>query len=108
MIVLAKLISGMTVIGDSDGSDISNALQIQIMSNPQNPDQFNVMLLPVFAPMSEDKVFFSEDKVLTVIKAPDNLEKEYLRITTGIIMSTANDLKNLNKVRPIFGAKDGK
>ena len=106
MIAIAKLTNNMTIIGDlHDNGDFTDCLMIQIMNNPQMPDQFNVMLLPVFAPISEDKVAISADKVLTSITAPDNLKNEYTRITTGLVIANQNDISQLGKVRPIFGKK---
>ena len=106
MIILAKLINNQTVIGDlHDDGTVTDTLMIQVMSNPQSPEQFNVMILPFFAPMSEEKVTIESDKILTHIIAPDNLKNEYIRITSGLILATPSDINNLSNVRPIFGKK---
>ena len=106
MITLAKLINNQTVIGDlHDDGTLTDTLMIQVMSNPQSPDQFNIMILPFFAPMSEEKVTLDADKIVTHIVAPENLKNEYIRITSGLILANPSDISNLSKVRPIFGKK---
>jgi len=106
MITLAKLINNQTVIGDlHDDGTLTDTLMIQVIANPQNQEQFNVMILPFFAPMSEEKVTLDADKIVTHIVAPENLKNEYIRITSGLIIANPSDLSNLDKVRPIFGKK---
>ena len=107
--VLAKLMNNMFVIGklDSENKRIIESLQIQIVNNPQNPNSFNAMIMPFFAPLTEEKVNIDLDKILTYLEAPDNLKSEYSRITSGVVLATSQDVNNLknDNVRPIIGVK---
>lgn len=98
-IKLAKLISGEILIGKYDRPGLAEAYLVQAV--PQNNNSFNVLILPLFMPISKDAVNISADKIITMIDAPDNIKNEYTRLTTGLVMPSSAEANSILK-QPIL------
>ncbi len=84
-IVLGKLISGEIIIGKQEKEYISDAYLVNVIPN-ENKTSFNIMLLPLFVPISKEGVNVDNDKLVTVTNAPENIRNEYIKVVTDIII----------------------
>lgn len=88
-IILGKMISGETIIGKKNETDngiaIDEAYLVNVVPN-QNGQSFNVMLLPLFIPISKDAVDVPADKIIVTVTASKDIENEYIKATTNIVV----------------------
>lgn len=105
-IIIGKLANSIPVIGklDSENNNVIESYGVQIMGNQNNPNQFNAIILPLMAPLSDKPITISLDKFLFYTEVPDNLKAEYAKINSNIILPI--NTPNLKEpLRPVFGAK---
>lgn len=94
-IVIGKLINGEFVIGkleEKDGKTIlSDVYTLYIQQDEENPRRLKSMILPMMVPFNDKAVKeISVDKfVLTVMDAPENEQRVYIKLTTGIDVVSA-------------------
>ena len=89
-IVIAKIISGDMVVGKLEQRDTGQVLTevyaVIFHSSQNNPQQLVPMIIPILAPFDEKAISeLSVDKfVVTMTDAPDELQRVYIKITTGL------------------------
>lgn len=95
-IVLLKTKHGEIYIGQYDcQTDANNnpiellveAYAIQIM--PTGQQSFNIMMMPVFAPISKDCVTLTvTNEVISMIEPTEELKKQYIAARSNIVVSS--------------------
>jgi hypothetical protein len=89
-IVIAKIITNDFVIGKLEQRDIGQYLTeiytVIIQPDQRNPQQLTTMILPFMMPFDDKAIKEMEvDKfVISLIDAPDDLQRIYIKLTTGL------------------------
>ena len=101
MIKCVKLITGEELISETKGSLAGNTTilvdPIQLIVVPsRNNTSFNVAFTP-FVPYAKEREFvIHNDNILFSVAPNDDLKNQYIRVTSGIVMASAEDLKILS------------
>lgn len=95
-IVLAKTIGGDFLIGKSgvEGKEsvITDVYNIITYPDKTKTNQLVTALIPIMYPFEESGIKeISKDKLLAVIDAPEDLERLYIKITTGLDIVAPNN-----------------
>lgn len=95
---LVKLINGDMVLGKSDGDKLKDVATLQMIPTQQGGIQ--MILLPFGYPFeNEIGGEISKDHILYEYKnVPEDLKNKYIEAASNLTMSTAGDLKNLEKM----------
>ena len=98
-----KLVSGEFMIGETKvNSDNKLAVTSPMIVHfaPHSSGQLAIQMFPLnpFATSKNEEVKFQDDHIMFETSISDNLEKEYIRITSGIV--TTKVMPKLELVKP--------
>ena len=103
---IGKLVSGELIVGKkSENGGIDQALMLQVMPNQENPHAFNIMLLPIFIPISKKPVDIPATSLIAIDEAPESMVGEYTKATTGIVTPTSQEgaqILNIARQQPVM------
>ena len=83
-IVIARLITGETVIGKLDGEYLRNVISIMMM--PSGNGQMGITLVPYMMPFSDEEVDLDVKYIVYSSTANSDMEASYIKATTGLII----------------------
>ena len=94
-VILAKIRTGEVVIGKELSTGISDCLMVR--NRQVSPTKIETMLTPVFMMMSDELVSYKNEDIITRATPVSDLEAEYTRSTSSIILPTYNSVINTYK-----------
>jgi hypothetical protein len=92
-IVIAKLITGETVVGkftDSYKETLEEVFNIMMMPTAQGEMGMNIV--PYMMPFTDKGTPLDSKFIVTSMDAPEELQKVYLQATSGIILPKTNSI----------------
>lgn len=93
-IKIIKLKSGEMFIGELEENNLIQAYTINVI--PTSPTAFNIMLLPVFMPISKKAVDLNIKDVLLAVDDPtEDLKNQYIAARTNIVVANSTPKSNL-------------
>ena len=103
-IKIGKLISGEMIVGKEGRGGLDDCYMVQVIpqQGPGGSQAFNVMLLPVFIPISKDAVHIPAERIITTIDAPENLAGEYTRATSSLYVPSAGEATEILRKNPVL------
>ena len=103
-IKLARLFTGEMVVGkvSRDGLESCYLVQAVPQEGPNGSTSFNVMVLPMFIPISKEGVNIANVSIVTSINAPDNLAQEYTRATSGLYIPNPGESSQILSHNPVM------
>lgn len=87
-VILAKIKTGEVVIGKEIATGISECLMVR--NRQASPTKIETMLTPVFMMMSDDLVSYKTEDIITKATPVSDLEVEYTRSTSSLVLPTYN------------------
>jgi len=89
-VILAKIRTGEVVIGKEISSTGGISECLMVRNRQVSPTKIETMLTPVFMMMSEDLVSFKIEDIVTKATPVSDLEAEYTRSTSSLVLPTYN------------------
>jgi len=96
-IIIGKLITGEVIVGEENDNIIKKCLTLRPVQSPSN--QIATHILPLLHPISDEFIDINKEHIVYFGKVNKELEEEYRKITSNIVVASSLDLNNIKNIK---------